>query len=54
MLLFDTLEELQDIISSLSADKYELMKQAANQNLLLSKNYNVIEDWMYKNILKDI
>jgi len=54
MLLFDTLEELQDIISSLSADKYELMKQAANQNLLLSKNYNVIEDWMYTNILKDI
>ena len=54
MLLFDTIEELHNIISSLSDDKYNSMLQAANENLTISKNYNVIEDWMYKNILKDI
>ena len=54
ILTFNTLEELQRILNSISEDKYKLMLPGIKENLELAKEYNIVEDWIYKNIFKEL
>ena len=47
----DYLAELQDIVVSASATRYQSKLLAIHENLEIAKKYNITEDWMYENIL---
>lgn len=48
---FKSLDELEIILSNIDENKYNSMKAAIEENFNLAKEYCVIEDWIYKNIL---
>jgi hypothetical protein len=51
---FRSLEELDKILNDLSDDDYLARIDAIEENLELCRQYNVIEDWIYKHILKEL
>ncbi len=49
MIIFDTLEDLQYQINSLTLDKYNSMLPAIKENFERSKQYLLAEDWVFLN-----
>lgn len=49
----NNVNDINNILSYLTPEYYNSKINAINENLLLSKNYKCVEDWMYKNILKN-
>ena len=54
IITFNTLDELNNILPTLDDELYNSKIDTIKQNLEKSKEYNVTEDWIYKNILNDI
>jgi hypothetical protein len=54
IITFNTIEELASIIPTLTPELYNSKIGAIKENLELSKQYNITEDWIYKNILVDL
>lgn len=54
MIIFDTLEELQIIMESLTFEKYNSMLLVIEENFIRAKNYLLFEDWLFEktNIFK--
>ena len=53
IITFNTLEELNKILPTLNKNLYESKLDAITNNLEKSKEYNVTEDWIYKNIINE-
>jgi hypothetical protein len=53
ILRFETMEELDDIVSSLSAALYGKFQQGILQNFNLFKQYELTEDWMFEKYLRE-
>tara|TARA_R110002050_G_scaffold78025_2_gene166550 strand:- start:80 stop:2452 length:2373 start_codon:yes stop_codon:yes gene_type:complete len=51
IITFSTLEELNNILPTLNKNLYKSKLDAIKDNLEKSKEYNVTEDWIYKNII---
>jgi len=54
MLIFNEVDEMNQILNSLSSDLYKDMMPYAKENFEIAKQYILSEDWMYKNIFKEI
>ena len=54
ILIFDTKEELQDIIDNLSMEKYQSMLPAIKDNLERAKKYPLNNDDLYDHFFKDL
>ena len=52
MIVFNEVDELEDILNSLSYDLYKKMLPDAKRNFKIAENYILSEDWMYENIFK--
>jgi hypothetical protein len=52
MIIFDNVDELEDILNNLTIDKYNTMKDAILYNFIIAKQYRIAEDYIYKNIAK--
>ncbi len=53
IITFNTLEELNKILPTLNKNLYKSKLDAITNNLEKSKEYNVTEDWIYKNIINE-
>ena len=53
IITFNTLEELDSILPTLNKDLYESKLNVIADNLEKSKEYNITEDWIYKNIINE-
>ena len=53
IITFNTLEELNIILPTLNKNLYESKLDAIKDNLEKSKEYNVTEDWIFKNIINE-
>lgn len=53
ILRFETMEELDDIVSSLDAALYGKFQQGIIQNFNLFRQYELTEDWIYSHYLKE-
>ena len=51
MIIFDKIEDLDEIINNLTFDKYNNMKAAIQENFEKAKEYLIAEDYIYKKIL---
>jgi len=51
IITFSTLEELNSILPTLNKNLYESKLEAIKDNLEKSKEYNITEDWIFKNII---
>ena len=49
MIIFNTLEDLQSQINSLTLDKYNSMLPAINENFERAKSFTLAEDWIFEN-----
>ena len=47
---FESIDELDDILASLTPELYQSKLKYAYENLELAKQYAVTEDWLFKNI----
>ncbi len=54
MFIFNNLSELEDIINNLTPDMYFSKLNSVKKNFETSKQYYVMEDWVYENILSKI
>ena len=54
MLIFNEVDEMNQILNSLSGDLYKDMMPYAKENFEIAKQYILSEDWMYKNIFKEM
>ena len=52
ILTFDTFDELETILQAIGQKHYDSVLDSIKHNLDLCKNYNITEDWIYKNVLK--
>lgn len=52
MFQFNTLDELEVILSSLNAEKYNQMKEYARQNMVRAEEYKLMEYTVYKELIK--
>lgn len=52
MIIFDNIDDLEDILNNLTIDKYNSMKEAILYNYFIAKQYRIAEDYIYKNILQ--
>lgn len=52
MIIFDTINELTEILKNLSFQKYANMKNAIEENFEKAKTYLIAEDFIYKNYLE--
>jgi hypothetical protein len=50
ILVFDTIEELNNIIEKLTPELYQSKLESVKNNFELAKNYILAEDWIYKNV----
>ena len=50
---FDNAKDIGDILPKLDRDLYNSMIPYINENIEIAKQYEVAEDWLYKNVLKD-
>ena len=53
IITFNTLDELNNILPTLDDELYNSKIDTIKQNLEKSKEYNVTEDWIYKNIINE-
>jgi hypothetical protein len=49
MIIFDDINSLQNIIKTLSLEKYNSMLPAIKENFELSKKFHLTEDWIFEN-----
>ena len=54
MIIFNDVEEISDILNSLSKELYNSMLPYARENFKIAQDYVLSEDWMYENIFKQI
>lgn len=47
MIILDDLSQLNEIITSLSTEKYNSMLEAVKENFNLAKNYLIVEEWLH-------
>lgn len=48
MIIFNDVNELEEILNSLTVDKYNSMLKAVNENFEEAKHYLMVENWLYK------
>jgi len=51
---FETIEDFDVLLKSLSRDLYKGMSKGIEQNYKLALEYEITEDWIYQNILKEL
>jgi hypothetical protein len=54
MIVVNSLEEIQEVVGSLTENDYLSRIEYIKDNIELAKQYAITEDWMYENILKDL
>lgn len=54
IIVVNNLQEIKEAVASLTENEYSKRIEAASNNLKLMLDCTVTEDWMYKNILKDL
>lgn len=54
MIIFNTIDELKEIINNLTVEKYQEMLPYVLNNFERAKNYLLAEDWIYNNIFKKL
>ena len=54
MIIFNDVEEISDILNSLSKELYNSMLPYARENFKIAQDYVLSEDWMYENIFKQM
>lgn len=54
MIIFNDVEEIGDILSSLNEELYDSMLPYARENFKIAQDYILSEDWMYENIFKQM
>jgi glycosyltransferase involved in cell wall biosynthesis len=54
IIVVNSLEEIQEVVGSLTESDYISRIEYIKENIELAKQYAVTEDWMYENILKDL
>jgi len=54
MILFNEVNELETILKNLNKDLYNKMLPYAHENFKIAQEYILSEDWMYKNIFKQM
>lgn len=54
IIVVNSLEEIKQAVANLNENEYYTRVQAAWNNLKRMEDYAVTEDWIYKNILKDL
>jgi hypothetical protein len=47
MIILDDLSQLNEIIASLSPEKYNSMLEAVKENFILAEKYLIVEEWLY-------
>jgi len=53
IIVLNSIDDLESVIPLLTPEYYNSKIKVIKENLTLSKQYSCIEDWMYKNILKN-
>lgn len=53
MILFDTIEELGEILKNISYEKYNTMIDAIKENFEKAKDYLIAEDYIFKKYIKE-
>lgn len=53
VITFNNLKDLKNILPTLNKNLYDSKIEAIKENLKISKEYNVTEDWIYKNIINE-
>jgi hypothetical protein len=48
IIFFDTIDELEDILTNISTEQYEKMLPAIDENFAKVEEYRIPEDWMYQ------
>ncbi len=51
---FRTIEELEEILHNISEDDYNNKIKYIKENFEIAKEYSIVEDWIYKKIIKDL
>jgi len=54
IIAFNTLEELEKLLPTLTKELYESKLKAIKKNIELSKDYCITEDWLYENVFKQL
>ena len=54
IIVVNSLEEIQEVVGSLTENDYLTRIEYIKENIELAKQYAITEDWMYENILKDL
>jgi len=54
IITFNDVDELKEIVSNLSVDKYNSLISSVNSNFKKSLDYEITEDWIYDNILSKL
>lgn len=54
MIIFNDIEEIGDILNSLNKSLYDSMLPYAKENFKIAQEYILSEDWMFKNIFKQM
>ena len=54
IIVVNSLEEIQEVVGSLTENDYLSRIEYIKENIELAKQYAVTEDWMYENIFKDL
>jgi len=54
IIMFDTISELDDILSTLTTDLYERKLHSVMKNNAMMRNYYCQEDWIYDNVFKNL
>ena len=54
IIVVNSLEEIQEVVGSLTENDYLNRIEYIKENIELAKQYAITEDWMYENILKDL
>jgi hypothetical protein len=54
IIIINNIDDISNIFPLLTPEYYNSKIEAIKENLSLSKQYNVIEDWLYDNVFKDL
>ena len=54
MILFNEVNEIENILKDLNKDLYNKMLPYARENFKIAQEYILSEDWMYKNVFKQM
>jgi hypothetical protein len=54
MIIVNSLEEIKEVVGKLNENEYIDRIEYIRANLETARSFDVTEDWMYNNILKDL